>query len=175
MYPKLIISDKAFELIQECAKSGHVLITGSLDEIVDTLTSLKRATLDKIVVVGDINPRIHGEEVENRLMKLLESLFVQAVFISSGDGFSDIFLSRFVEVKKEVSLVPVRVSSETGFRLMLRENLREEVKLGGTGDILYEVIKDASEFFPFYNFYLQSAIPKKNKLMEIWLRGSAKR
>jgi hypothetical protein len=172
MYPKLIISDKAFELIQECSRNDYILITGSLDEIVETLTSLKRATLDKVAVVGDINPLLMGKDVESRLLKLLESLLIKAVFISSGDGFSDIFISRFVEVKKEVVLLSTRSSSEIGFRAMMKECLKSEQRHEVEREILPEVVRDSSEFFPFYTSYIDSYIPKKNKMLEIWLRSS---
>ncbi len=171
MYPKLIISDKAFDVIQECSRSGCVLVTGTLDEIVETLNSLKRAMLDDVVVVGDINPRILGPDVENRLLKLLESLLVDVVFISSGDGFSDIFISRFVEVRKEVVPLAVRGSSEVGFRAMMREYLKSEQRHEADRDILAEVVRDAAEFVPLYAAYVSSPMLKRIRIFDLWLRS----
>lgn len=175
MFPKLIISERASDIIQDGVNQGAVLITGSLDDIVDSLSSLKRAMLDGVVLVGDINPEVVGQDVENRLLKLLENLLVNAVFISSGDGFSEIFLSRFVEVKKEMSVFQVRESSEIGFRAMLREFLNGEQRNEKTRDLMPDVIKDASGFFVLYRMYSDSHIPKKSKMLDVWVRGGMRK
>jgi hypothetical protein len=175
LFPKLIISDRAFEVIQAGVNGGAILITGSLDEVVDSLSSLKRAMLENVIMVWDINPEIMGRDIESRLLKILENLLVNVIFVSSGDGFSEIFLSRFAEVKKEMSLFRVHCSSELSFRAMLREGFICERKNEVEKDRMPEVIRDAAEFFLLYNIYSSSYVPKKSKVLDVWLRSEEKK
>jgi hypothetical protein len=152
----------------EYINRGHVIVTGSSEEIVEQLVSVRRAVLDGPLVVGDVNPGVAGRDIENRLLKILEGLDKPAIFLSSKDDFSEIFLSRFVQIVKEIPANENRSDSFSAFRATMIDIFK-----GEDVDALGDIVRDAPSFFPLYLRYLQSPIPKKYKVMDLLVGSPA--
>lgn len=158
----LMITTRVQELLTEYVAGGYVLVGGQASDVVSQLISLRKAVLDGPLVVGDINPDIAGRDIESRLLKVLESMNRPAIFLSSRDGFSDIFLSRFSNVVKDIGVGENKSDSFPAFKSLMIDTLKGE----GVNTLL-GIVKNSPSFLPLYLGYDQSRMPKKYKVMSL--------
>lgn len=155
-----MITNRSQFIIKTCVDQGFPLATGDAEKILTTISSVKHATLDKPLVVGDINPEVAGHDIEARLLKVLEDLQISAMFVSSRDVFSETFMSRFMSVVKEGHVHLNNHNSKMFFVNMMRDADVPHEKA------LLDILKEAPSMLPYYMSYKQSRLPAKHKLTE---------
>ena len=155
--PTLIISSDAGSIIKDCVEKGFPLVTGTVDEIYKKVYSLRNAHLSNPLVIGDINPMIAGKSIEIKLLKVLEELYIDVIFVSSVDCFSLIFLSRFMQIVKNVIIYKTQVNSKEVFISLLKS---EESSLRS-------VLKEFPEGLEIFHKYKKSNFTVKSKLLEL--------
>ena len=156
--PTLLITRRTRSVFSEATNRRVKLVTGGGDAIISALYSLKKQNLDtSFYVVGDISPEKAGSSIELRLLSLLEDFEPQAIFVSSTDSFSPVFLSRFKAVKKETNYVP----NERNDKSVLSDVLQKD-------NGLFLLIKNCPTQLPFFLRYKRSNLPVKEKLLQLF-------
>lgn len=157
--PVLVISENVAIKINESVNQGFPLITGKAEEICNKMNLLKNSVLNNPVVVGDINPRIAGNDVEQSLLKVLEGLCIDVMFFSSVDCFSSTFLSRFAVVIKDDELIESTFNSRASFIQVMKTDMP-------TVEALRKILKESPAYLPFFMAFKDSRMPSKLKLLE---------
>lgn len=155
----LVINPNIKQVFDSCTENGYVLVTGSLEAMVAKLVSLKRASLGAPVVLGDINPRIVGNSIERALLRVLEDITIDLMVVSSQDSFSDIFVSRFARVVKNVPVYKNRYNSVKAFVDIASDKNHPAP--------LRAIIEEAPKYTELYLRYVLSPVPAKRKLLEL--------
>lgn len=158
--PTLMIVDNAGVILKASSDQGFPLITGNSDEISSRLGSLKNSSISNFVVVGDINPYVAGHDIQSKLLKVLEDLKIDAMFVSSRDCFSDIFLSRFVQVIKKVGVYKNNFNSRGAAVSVLKEER-------SFYEILPNLISEFPGYLPFVAKFKSCRVPAKAKLLDL--------
>jgi hypothetical protein len=176
--PVLIINKDAMLMMKECTDLNFPSVSGNAQEISDALISLNSASLDNPIAVGNISPEVAGRSIENQLLKVLESLQSQAIFFSTTDNFSEVFLSRFVQVNKAVEVKQAFTDSSKSFvSIMTSDNTNkivqdvddsEEVEEEEEFEVskLEEVLRACPSCLKFFLNYKTSSVPSKAKLLQ---------
>lgn len=158
--PVLIITDDVVEPMKRCSDQGFSLVTGNAEDIHDKLQNLKRSKLHNPVAIGDINPDVAGRDIEQKLLKVLEEMKIDAMFFSSRDGFSVTFISRFMQVIKQPKVVVSKTNSREAFLNILRSDQ-------GFLESARGIVENAPAFLPFFMQYRGSRVPSKQKILEL--------
>jgi hypothetical protein len=157
--PILIISENVHSKINESLAQGFPFLTGKAEEICASLNLLKNAMLDNPIVVGDISPKVAGHDIEQCLLKVLEGLTVDVMFLSSMDSFSSTFLSRFAVVFKDDEIIESGFNSRSAFVQIMQAELPKV-------EALKKIIKECPGFLPFFESFHSTHMPGKIKLLE---------
>lgn len=157
LYPALVLGNSMLSGIQSCLDKGFIPINGDSNFICTQLKSLRKMKLENPVIVWDINPGVAGKDVESKLLKLLEDLYIRVVFYSSSDCFSSVFMSRFSFIYKSVS--PLKVDLTNPF------NLSDEVN-SESRDNLGVVVSKSIGYVPYYlNPLASKYVPSMDKIL----------
>lgn len=157
--PALLISNRVPLMIASCVEKGFPLITGTAFEISEKLSSLRSAELSNPLVVGDISPTVAGRDIEHKLLKVLETLKVSAMFMSSVDGFTDVLLSRFITIMKETPIIENKHNSKLAAIALLKGESYVEASFA-------TIVKECPSYLPFFIAFTNSRLPAKNKILE---------
>jgi len=155
-YPMLVIASDVQRMIATCAQDGFPVVTGSLEDIIFKLNSFRGLTLSSPVVVGDIASSIVGGDVSEGALKIVEELSVEAIFFSSEDCFTDVFMSRFMRVIKKGVLIINKSNSISEF--FSRADGIEPIDSK-------RIIEECPAFLPFHVCASRHVIPSSQKVV----------